>query len=77
MMLPNRENAYIPPAKLKDYLLSETHIDARSKARFFHAFGYDEVNVKLLERGLLLIARKQEVQEEVEEHPRFVTAVPN
>ncbi|NUO78657.1 hypothetical protein HUU05_01150 [candidate division KSB1 bacterium] len=110
MKLPNRENAYIPPAKLKGYLLSETHVDGRSKARFFRAFGYDEANVELLERGLLLIARNQEVHEEVvsqfgikyvidgslqtpsgrtinsrtvwiieegEEHPRFVTAVPN
>ncbi len=29
MKLPNRENAYISPEKLTDYLLSETHPDEK------------------------------------------------
>ncbi len=65
MMLPNREHAYIPQSKLKGYLLSETHADGRSKARFFRSFGYDEANVELLERGLLLISRNQQVKDTV------------
>jgi len=34
MELPNKEKAYIPLAKLKDYLLSETHSVGKSKAKF-------------------------------------------
>lgn len=61
MKLPNREKAFIQPAKLNDYLLSETHAIGRSKAKFFRLFGFDETNVDLLEQGLLLIAKTQNV----------------
>ncbi|MGH7599609.1 MAG: DUF6883 domain-containing protein [bacterium] len=42
MKLPNREKAYIPPSKLRDYLLSETHVVGRGKAKFFRMFGFKE-----------------------------------
>jgi hypothetical protein len=42
MKLPTRENAFVPPSKLKDYLLSETHVVGRSKAKFFR--GSDLMN---------------------------------
>jgi len=110
MKLPNSENAYIPLAKLKDYLLSENHAAGRSKAKFFRAFGFDETNIEVLEHGLIMIARNQEVNEVLssvhgakyiidgtlstpigrivnlktvwiidkgQDHPRFVTAIPN
>jgi hypothetical protein len=50
---------------LKDYLLSETHVVGRSKAKFFRGCGFDESNIELLERGLLSIAQNQEVNEKV------------
>jgi hypothetical protein len=65
MKLPNRENVYIPPSKLKEYLLSETHPIGRSKARFFHAIGFDETNVNVLEQGLIKMAYSQDVKEVV------------
>ncbi len=65
MKLPNRENAFVPTQKLKDYLLSETHPVGKAKAKFFRSFGYNEANVELLERGLLTIALNQEVNETV------------
>lgn len=34
------EDAVIPAAKLRDYLLSTTHPDGRSKARFLAQLGY-------------------------------------
>ena len=40
MMLPNAEDAYIPPEKLTDYLLLETHAVGKSKAKFFRSHGY-------------------------------------
>ena len=61
MRLPNREKAFIQPAKLIDYLLSETHAVGRAKAKFLRLFGFDETNVGLLEQGLLAIAKTQEV----------------
>lgn len=63
MELPNRENAYIPPAKLHDYLLSRTHSVGRSKAKFFRGLGFDETNVDLLEQRLLAIAHSEDITE--------------
>ncbi|MEK7727401.1 MAG: DUF6883 domain-containing protein [candidate division KSB1 bacterium] len=110
MKLPNREKAYIPPAKLIDYLLSGTHVVGRGKAKFFRMFGFDETNADLLEQGLIEIAQNEDVKTETitphgtkyvirgslqtplsrvislttvwiidkgQEHPRFVTAIPN
>jgi len=39
MKLPDREKAYIPLLKIKDYLLSETHPIGKSKAKFFRSCG--------------------------------------
>ena len=65
MKLPNGDQAYISPAKLKDYLLSETHPIGRSKARFLRGVGFDETNVDLLEQRLLAIAANAEITEVV------------
>jgi hypothetical protein len=61
--LPNRENAYIPPLKLTGYLLSETHSVGKAKAGFFRVVGFDEARIEMLEKGLLAIARSEEVRE--------------
>jgi hypothetical protein len=61
--LPNRENAYIPPAKLTGYLLSESHAVGKAKAGFFRLIGFDGTQVNTLEQGLLAIARSEEVRE--------------
>ena len=39
-MLPNKEKAYIPLTKLKDYLLSETHSIGESKAKLLRSLGF-------------------------------------
>jgi len=61
MQLPKKAKAYIPPGKLMNYLLSETHAVGKSKAKFFSALGFDETNVTQLEEGLLAIARTEGV----------------
>jgi hypothetical protein len=61
MKLPNREGAFIPSSKLNGYLLSRTHPDGKSKARFFRSFGFNDSNSHLLETGLLTIAQTREV----------------
>lgn len=64
MKLPNREFAYVPQTKLKDYLLSETHVVGRSKAKFFRLFGFDEKNIEVLQQGLVKIAQTQDIKDE-------------
>jgi len=63
MELPNKFHAYVSISKISDYLLSETHIVGRSKARFFRSFGFDEANVSRFEQGLIHIAQIELVGE--------------
>jgi len=63
MRLPNQDQAYVPPAKLNSYLLSETHTVGKSKAKFFSEFGFAKTNVDMLEHGLLSIAQVEPVKE--------------
>lgn len=66
MKLPNRHEAYIPTAKLHDYLLSLSHSGGKGKAKFFREFGFDETTSGLLESGLLAIARQGEIDSHAE-----------
>jgi hypothetical protein len=66
MELPNKFHAYVSISKITDYLLSETHIVGRSKARFFRSFGFDETNVSQFEQGLTRIAQTELVAETTE-----------
>lgn len=61
MKLPYKESACVPRSKLKDYLLSETHIVGRSKAKLLRMYGFNEANLDSLEKGLITIAQNQEV----------------
>ncbi len=63
MELPNKSRAYISISKITDYLLSETHIVGRSKARLFRSFGFDETNVNKFKQGLIKIAQTELVAE--------------
>ena len=48
MYLPNAENAYIPPAKILDYLLALDHNDGGSKADFLLRFGFNREHWQIL-----------------------------
>lgn len=61
MKLPFHEHAFVPSAKLADYLLSPTHPIGKSKAQFFAAFGFDAANAAELERQLVTIAQTEDV----------------
>jgi len=63
MKLPNREKAYIPLVKLKDYLLSETHLIGKSKAKLLRSAGFNETNVSLLKQGLMAIANSEDTKD--------------
>ena len=62
--LPERDKAYIPEGKVKDYLLSESHVVGKTKAKFFRSLGYTDKNMHLLEEHLLSIAQKEPVKEQ-------------
>jgi hypothetical protein len=61
MELPNREKAYIPLSKLKDYLLSETHSVGKSKAKLLRPLDFNETNIDMLKQGLIGIAHSGDV----------------
>lgn len=64
MRIPNAEEAFIPPSKLFDYLLSPSHPEGGAKAAFYEAVGYTKDNVDELEEQLLAIARDNDVDRE-------------
>lgn len=59
--LPNSDKAFVAPAKLSGYLLSETHRDGKGKAKFFMGFGFSLHHVESLEASLLKHAVMQPV----------------
>lgn len=63
MKLPNRESAIIKREKLTNYLLSLTHEEGKSKAKFFRRIGYNESNINELEQALLKICKSNTIKE--------------
>lgn len=63
MKLPNRHKAYISPDKLNNYLLSNSHLVGRIKAKLFQSLGFTRRNADELERGLLKLAHDAEVRD--------------
>ena len=63
MRLPNIEEADIPEAKIRDYLLCSTHRVGKTKAAFFESFGFVSERWQELRDALLKHARDNEVQE--------------
>ena len=59
--LPDREHARVDEAKVRDYLLSLTHPDGRSKAEFFLRFGFTRADPKALAAALLQLGQTNEV----------------
>ncbi len=65
MNLPGSQDAVIEEKKLTDYLLSEVHPVGKSKARYFRALGYREMNADLLKEGFKGIANSNQVREAI------------
>ena len=61
MRLPNAERAHVDPAKLKHYLLSNTHAEGRGKAQFFMGFGFKPDRPEELRDALLVLAKDNNV----------------
>jgi len=52
LQIPDVDRAVVEPAKLRDYLLSQTHPVGRFKAAFFLALGYSPDGWRQLEADL-------------------------
>lgn len=61
MKLPNAENAIISLEKITEYLLSESHLVGRWKAKFFRSIGFGDEHADALKAALMLIAKTGEV----------------
>ena len=61
MNLPNHEQAIVPQRKIAAYLLSHSHRDGRSKARFFAQFGFSVQNWEELAQALRQHAAGHEI----------------
>jgi len=74
VQLPNLDQAHVPPAKIKDYLLNVEHEDGRGKAVFFNLFGFSLTNWQALAEALLIHAEQHDVakQEETPFGTRYV-----
>lgn len=57
VILPNSDRAVVDEAKVRDYLLSTTHLVGYTKARFFGRLGFSASRWKELQAQLLLMAR--------------------
>lgn len=61
MKLPNSENALIPREKVRDYLLSRSHLVGRSKAQFFFSLGYSTEHWQRLANDIRQLAVSAQV----------------
>jgi len=61
-MLPNAEQAIVEPAKIRDYLLSQSHPVGRFKAVVFLSLGYTSEDWARLCDDLLSLARAGEAR---------------
>ncbi len=64
MTLPHLENAFVPPGKLADYLLDDSHPKGQAKAKFFRLFGYTLANEAELAVALLNHVRENGIVKE-------------
>ena len=65
MKLPNREQAIVKESKIKDYLLSDTHVIGKTKAAFFNSVGYSLNEWQKLQKDLTKVAFQYDVNSEV------------
>lgn len=62
-MLQNADKAQVEPAKIKDYLLSATHPEGKTKAKFFTQFGFSDAKPEQLVVSLRTHGQTQPVIE--------------
>jgi hypothetical protein len=68
LKLPNYERAVVPQKKITEYLLSLTHCDGSSKAKFFLRFGFSVGAWEVMATALLRHAVDHQLAK-IEESP--------
>ena len=71
MRLPNAERAVVAREKITEYLLSFTHPEGESKARFFTRFGFTPESWEELATALLSLAVDNEPLEIGQTHSKL------
>jgi hypothetical protein len=66
MKLPLAEYAFVDQSKIVDYLLSTTHPDGQTKARFFIGLGFDPNHWQKLAAALREVGTSNEVSASVQ-----------
>ncbi|MDM7916428.1 MAG: DUF6883 domain-containing protein [Candidatus Eisenbacteria bacterium] len=66
MKLPNAEAAFVDSAKIRNYLLADTHPIGRFKAAFFASLGYRKATWNELEMDLIALGRSNEAEPDQE-----------
>ena len=61
--LPDAEAAVVDEIKIRDYLLNAAHSQNGGKAAYFHAFGFDQADHRLLRTALLRHAAVNHIAE--------------
>ncbi|MCT7953795.1 DUF6883 domain-containing protein [Laspinema palackyanum] len=61
MKLPNYKQAIVPQTKITQYLLSLTHPDGKSKAKFFLNFGFEVDSWEIMANALINHAANHEL----------------
>lgn len=63
--MPDWSRAIVPLAKLKNYLLSESHDTGKSKAVFFKSYGFHAARAEALGREIKNVAERYPVRYEI------------
>lgn len=66
MKLPEAKNAIITEDKILYYILNKEHIYGKSKAEFFHRFGFDQNQYKVFVQNLIEHCKENEVKDIVD-----------
>ena len=53
MKLPNNELSIVKDEKILNYLLNDTHIDGKSKSKFFKLRGFKRVDIETFRTSLI------------------------
>jgi hypothetical protein len=62
MKMPNNELSIVADNKITDYLLSDTHIQGKSKANFFKRFGFDNSDIDIFREALIQHSNEREIE---------------
>ncbi len=64
MKMPNSDQSFVPEQKITDYLLNDTHLTGKDKAKFFKKFGFNVADVTTFKDALVQHSIDREIEHE-------------